>query len=72
MVVRAYMGRLTLHLCEPRALPDVPEGLDFVSMTPAQFIALQEAGKPLKVKTLLLGVVHWLLGSIAPGIRGFI
>lgn len=55
MVVRAYMGRLTLHLCEPRALPDVPEGLDFVSMTPAQFIALQEAGKPLKVKTLLLG-----------------
>ena len=36
-------------------MPEVPEGLDFVSMTPAQFIALQEAGKPLKVKTLLLG-----------------
>jgi O-succinylbenzoic acid--CoA ligase len=55
MVVRAFIGQLTLHLCEPRALPEVPEGLDFVSMTPAQFIALQEAGKPLKVKTLLLG-----------------
>ena len=55
MVVRAFIGQLTLHLFEPRALPEVPEGLDFVSMTPAQFIALQEAGKPLKVKTLLLG-----------------
>ena len=55
MVIRAFIGQLTLHLCEPRALPEVPEGLDFVSMTPAQFIALQEAGKPLKVKTLLLG-----------------
>ena len=55
MVVRAFIGQLTLHLLEPRALPEVPEGLDFVSMTPAQFIALQEAGKPLKVKTLLLG-----------------
>ena len=55
MVVRAFIGQLTLHLCEPRALPEVPEGLDFVSMTPAQFIALQEAGKRIKVKTLLLG-----------------
>ena len=55
MVVRAFIGQLTLHLCEPRALPEVPEGLDFVSMTPAQFIALQDSGKPLKVKTLLLG-----------------
>ena len=55
MVVRAYIGQLTLHLYEPRALPDVPEELDFISMTPAQFIALQEAGKQLKVKVLLLG-----------------
>lgn len=55
MVVRAYIGQLTLHLCEPRGLPNVPTGLDFVPMTPAQFIALQEAGKELKVKTLLLG-----------------
>lgn len=55
MVVRAYLGQLTLHLCEPRALLNVPEGLDFVPMTPAQFIALQEAGKQLKVKTVLLG-----------------
>ena len=55
MVVRAYLGRLTLHLCEPRALLNVPEGLDFVPMTPAQFIALQEAGKQLKVRTVLLG-----------------
>jgi O-succinylbenzoic acid--CoA ligase len=55
MVVRAYLGQLTLHLCEPRALPNVPEGLDFVPMTPAQFVAIQEAGKQLKVKTVLLG-----------------
>ena len=55
MVVRAYVGQLTLHLCEPRALPNVPEGLDFVPMTPAQFVAIQEAGKQLKVKTVLLG-----------------
>ncbi|MDC0615110.1 AMP-binding protein [Schleiferiaceae bacterium] len=55
MVVRSYIGQLTLHLCEPRGLPYVPEGLDFVPMTPAQFIALQEARKQLKVKNLLLG-----------------
>ena len=55
MVVRAYIGQLTLHLCEPRALPHVPEGLDFVPMTPAQFVAIQEAGKQLKVNTVLLG-----------------
>jgi O-succinylbenzoic acid--CoA ligase len=55
MVVRAYIGQLTLHLCEPRALPHVPEGLDFLPMTPAQFIALKEAGKQLKVKNVLLG-----------------
>ena len=55
MVVRAYIGQLTLHLCEPRALPEVPEGLDFVPMTPAQFIALKEAGKQLNVKNVLLG-----------------
>ncbi len=55
MVVRAYLGQLTLHLYEPRALLHVPEGLDFVPMTPAQFIALQEAGKQLQVRTVLLG-----------------
>ncbi len=55
MVIRAYIGQLILHLCEPRALPEVPEELDFISMTPAQFIALQEARKQPKVKVLLLG-----------------
>jgi len=45
MVVRAYIGQLTLYLCEPRALPHVPEGLDFVPMTPAQFVAIRFTSK---------------------------
>ncbi|MCH1534624.1 MAG: hypothetical protein L7S65_06705 [Schleiferiaceae bacterium] len=55
MIVRAFIGELSLHLCEPRGIPELPLGLDFVPMTPAQFIALHEVGITPNAKHTLLG-----------------
>jgi len=45
MVLRACIGGLHLVLQEPKLCPDLPGDIDFIPLTPSQYMAMQEAGR---------------------------